>query len=107
MTEILCAAIAAAATIICACLAAQSSKRDKLTAAQQQREEDRAAQRAKEGRLQLAMISANSQLTIGLAMAMKHGHCNGEVEAGLKAVKAAEAEYVKFLEGIGIDHLTR
>ena len=46
MVEIICAAIAAAATIICACIASGQKKRDAKEAVI-------AEQRAKEGRLQL------------------------------------------------------
>lgn len=53
------------------------------------------------------MIEANSKLTVGIAMALKHGHANGEVEAGLKAVDEAQREYVEFLEGIAIEQITK
>lgn len=100
MVEIICAFIAAAATVICAIIAAGQKKRDA-------KEEVRAEQRAKEGRLQLKMLDANAKLTIGVAMALKHGHANGEVEEGLKAVEDANNEYVHFLEGIAIDKLKK
>ena len=100
MTDILCTFITAAATIICAYMAAQGKKRS-------DREDARAERRAKEGRLQLEMIEANSKLTVGIAMALKHGHANGEVEAGLKAVDEAQREYVEFLEGIAIEQITK
>jgi len=100
MTEIICTFITAAATIICAYMAAQGKKRA-------DKEDAIAEQRVKEGRLQLAMIDANSKLTVGVAMALKHGHANGEVEDGLKAVEEAQREYVEFLEGIAIDHIKK
>lgn len=100
MTEIICAAIAAAATIICGVLAHSNGKRGK-------REDARAEQRAKEGRLQLRMMDANTKLTVGVAMALKNGHANGEVEDGLKAVNEANSEYVKFLEGIALDDIKK
>ena len=40
-------------------------------------------------------------------MALKHGHCNGEVEAGLQAVQEASDNYVQFLEGIAIDQIKK
>lgn len=99
--------VAAAATIICAWIASENKKyeanreeQDKLAAA-------RAAQRAKEARFQLQMINANGQLTVGVAMALKHGHCNGEVEAGLAAVHEANTEYTKFLEEVALDHVNK
>ena len=85
-TEVICTIITGAVGIICAAMAEQ---------------------RAKEGRLQLAMINANCQLTVGVAMALKRGHCNGEVEAGLAAIEKTTKEYEQFLEGIAIDHITR
>ena len=103
MVEILCAFIAAVAAIICAAMAAQSSKREK----REQAEQERAEQRAKEGRLQLAMLDANCRLTVGVAMALKRGHCNGEVEQGLAAIKKTQHEYEQFLEGIALDQITR
>ena len=107
MVEIICAAITGVAAIICAAMAAQASKREKREKAEQERIDRRAEQRAKEGRLQLAMINALSQLTVGVAMALKRGHCNGEVETGLQAVQQTTKEYEQFLEGIGIEHITR
>lgn len=107
MVEIICAIITGVAAIICAAMAAQASKREKRERAEQERIDRRAEQRAKEDRLQLAMINALSQLTVGVAMALKRGHCNGEVEDGLKAVQQTSREYEQFLEGIGIDHITR
>lgn len=100
MTEIICTFITAAATIICAYMAVQEKKRS-------DRVDARAEQRAKEGRLQLAMIDANSKLTVGVAMALKNGYANGEVEEGLKAVREAQKEYIKFLEGIALEHITK
>ena len=107
MVEIICAVITSVAAIICAAMAAAGARREKREKAEQERVDRRAEQRAKEGRLQLAMIDANSKLTVGVAMALKRGHCNGEVEAGLQAVQQTTKEYERFLEGIGIDHITR
>ena len=53
------------------------------------------------------MINANCQLTVGVAMALKRGKCNGEVEQGLAAIENATKEYEQFLEGIAIEHITR
>lgn len=112
------ALISAASAIACALIAAWSNRqaradkaqREKAEAedkAQRARVEARAAQRAKEGRLQLEMLHANSKLTVGVAMALKRGHCNGEVEDGLEAIKNADQAYAAFLEGIAVDHLTK
>ena len=40
-------------------------------------------------------------------MALKRGHCNGEVEQGLAAIKRTQHEYEQFLEGIALDQITR
>ena len=86
--------------MICACIAHRTGQREK-------REDERAEQRAKEGRLQLKMSEANNKLTIGIAMALKTGHANGEVEAGLKAVQDAQNDYRLFLEGLALDELKK
>ena len=54
-------------------IASQASKREKREKEEQERINRRAEQRAKEGRLQLAMIDANCKLTVGVAMALKRG----------------------------------
>ena len=51
------------------------------------------------------MIDAECKLTVGVAMALKRGHCNGEVEAGLAAVQKTTKEYERFLEDIAIEHI--
>lgn len=107
MTEVICAALTGFCAIVCAAIASRASKREKREKAEKERIEHRAEQRAKEGRLQLAMINANCQLTVGVAMALKRGHCNGEVETGLAAIEKTTKEYEQFLEGIAIDHITR
>ena len=107
MTEIICCAITGAVGIICAVINHRSATADKERKAAEARADARAEQRAKESRLLLQYISANSELTVGVAMALKNGHCNGEVEAGLESVKQANAEYIQFLESIAIDQLNR
>ena len=106
MTEVICAALTAFCAIVCVAIAIRrlSARSEKE---EQERINRRAEQRAKEGRLQLAMIDANCKLTVGVAMALKRGHCNGEVEQGLAAVQKTQHDYEQFLEGIGIDHITR
>ena len=104
--SVYCAAISAASAIACAIIGARRARRDREEKAQRERVEARAAQRAKEGRLQLAMIHAVGKLTVGVAMALKRGHCNGEVEDGLEAVQKADTEYAAFLESVAVEHLT-
>lgn len=105
MISIICAIIAAVATIICALIASSHNKAEKYRQACEQREEARARQRIKESRLQLAMIAANSELTVGVAMALKRGQCNGEVESGLTAVQDARKKYNEFLEDVAMEHI--
>lgn len=106
MVSVICALIAAASAIIVALVAAWSGKTVKRAERDAKKEEERAQQRAKEARLQLAMIAANSELTVGVALALKEGHTNGEVEAGLEAVKLANARYKQFLEEFAIDRIS-
>ena len=105
MTEIICAVVAAAATVICAWIASNTEKAEKVRKKDEEKAEQRSVQRSKEARLQLAMIAANSKLTVGVAMALKHGHTNGEVEEGLAAVETANNEYAHFLEEVALDHM--
>ena len=51
-------------------------------------------------------IHAVGKLTVGVAMALKRGHCNGDVEDGLEAVQKADTEYAAFLESVAVEHLT-
>lgn len=67
--------------------------------------ERKAEQRAKESLLNMKLAHANTQLTIGVAMALKNGHANGEIESGLDEVKKASAEYDSFLRDIAISSL--
>lgn len=100
IVTIITALISATATIIVAVISKNVKK-------QNERSEEETRLRAKEAKLQLKMLHANSKLTIGVAMALKRGHCNGEVEEGLKAVEEADAEYSAFLENIAIEHIKK
>lgn len=53
------------------------------------------------------MIASNTELTVGVAMALKNGHCNGEVEAGLQAVKSAQLKYRQFLENLALEEIKK
>jgi len=107
MIEVVSALIAAVATIVCAAIASYTAKAEKQRKEADVRAETLNAQRAKEARLQLSMIAANSKLTVGVAMALKNGHANGEVEEGLQAVNTANAKYTEFLEEVAIDHMNQ
>lgn len=107
MTEIVCAVIAGIATVLCAWIAKTNAKTEKERKAADEKTAKLNEQRAKEARLQLSMIAANSKLTVGVAMALKNGHTNGEVEEGLAAVNAANTKYTEFLEEIAIEHMNK
>lgn len=62
-------------------------------------------QRKRESLLSMKLTHANTQLTIGVAMALKTGHANGEIEKGLKMVETASTEYDNFIREIANDHL--
>ena len=57
----------------------------------------RAELRKRESLLALKMQFANGKLTYAVAMAMKRGRPNGEVEEGIKAYEEAKSEYNKFI----------
>lgn len=103
MVNIICTLITATATIICAVVAAQGNKLLKT----RRQEENLAKKRAEEARLQMQMIAANSDLTVGIALALQNGRANGEVEKGLAAVKSANGKYTKFLEEIALDAINQ
>jgi len=105
MVDIICAIVAAIATIICAVITAFSVRAERQRRETEANTETLNSQRAKEARLQLSMIDANSKLTVGVAMALKNGHANGEVEEGLRAVNTANAKYAEFLEEVALEHM--
>lgn len=67
--------------------------------------EQKAEDRKKESLLAMKLSYANTQLTVGVAMALKNGHANGEIESGLKAVNEASNEYNAFLLKMANEHL--
>lgn len=100
MTEIICTGLTALSAVLVAWVSSKTTKQSAKLDAQ-------AEQRRQESRLALKMQHANTELTVGLAMAMKHGKCNGEVEEGLQAVRDANKAYEAFLEGVAIDALVK
>lgn len=106
-TEVICTAITAVATMVCSALGVIVSKRSKEQLEFEKRSEERANARAKEGKLNLAMLNANSQLTCSIAEALRDGKCNGNVTEGLKVVREAQREYTEFLESIAIEKIMK
>ncbi len=84
----------------------KQSRVQKQIEVRQEEADQRAKLRKKESLLSMKMASANTKLTIGVAMALKHGHANGEIEEGMKAVNEAEEEYSNFLKEIAINDIT-
>lgn len=68
--------------------------------------ERRAKTRKRESLLQLKMLMASNKLTFAVAMAIKRGEPNGEVEEGIKAYSEAKNEYYAFLNEQAAEHLT-
>lgn len=100
MTGIISAVISACAAIICAVIGRRTAIKDK-------KNEERAEQRAKESLLSMQLMNANCKLTVGVAMALKRGQCNGEVEEGLAAVEEATKAYEDFHSNLVIKQLSR
>lgn len=98
--EIILAGLSAAASILVAVIgavAAVAQVRIKKKADEEnEAAKKRAAQRAKESLLLMELVNADTKLTLGVAMALKNGHANGEIEAGLKAVHQANDAYESF-----------
>ena len=47
----------------------------------------------------------DAKLSYAVAMAIKRGTPNGEVEEGIEAYEAAKKKYIKFLDKLAIEHL--
>lgn len=67
--------------------------------------ESRAAARKKESLLSLEMNMASAKLSYAIAMAIKRGKPNGEVEEGIDAYEKAKKKYFDFLENIALENL--
>ena len=67
----------------------QQAQRDKKNAAI-------ASNKRNSERVQLCLLLAAAKLSYAVAMALKHGHPNGEVEEGVEQYKSAMAEFKKF-----------
>lgn len=61
--------------------------------------------RREESLLALELQMATAQLSYATAMALKRGHANGEVEAGVAAYEQAKTRYVAFLNRQAAEHL--
>lgn len=61
--------------------------------------------RKEESLLSLELNMANSKLSYAVAMAIKRGRANGEVEEAILAYEAAKKKYYSFLNRQAVDHL--
>lgn len=68
--------------------------------------EHRAEARKQESLLQLKMLMASNELSFAVAMAMKRGTLNGEVEDAITTYMEAKDAYYTFLNEQAAEHLT-
>ena len=104
------AIVTAAASVVVALMGtlgawvtARAERARKKDRAEDEKRNDR---RQRESLLLLGMVSASIDLTVGVAMALKHGHANGEIESGLKAVEKAQEEYQAFHDTIALEQIS-
>jgi len=76
----------------------------KLTRAEAHRDA-LAEARKREALLELEMIMATAKLSYAVAVAVKRGEPNGEIEDGIAAFEAAKRKYVAFLNEQATEHL--
>lgn len=67
--------------------------------------EDHAKARKQEALLSLELSMANNKLSYAVAMAVKRGKPNGEVEDAVATYEAAKKKYYDFLNGQAMEHL--
>jgi len=102
MTEIIMCAAGLLPAIISAAITFYVQRRQK------RRDEDmerHTAARKREAHLSLEMQMATAKLAYAVAMAMKRGKPNGEVEEGIEAYDAAKKNYIEFLNEQAAEHI--
>lgn len=100
IASIIISVLSIAATICCVFLAAKIHS-------SQKKANKRADERAEEGELMLRMVHAVGQLTVGTALALKHGKTNGELDDGLEELAACEKDYTNFMERVAMSTLRK
>lgn len=100
MIEIVCASISAIAAVVVAFVGVRGEKRSK-------RAERRAAEREQIYQLQMEMQTANTELTKAIAIAIKRGYPNGEIEAAFATVGKTEEKYNKYLQGLAAKKIAK
>lgn len=97
-TEVICAIITGIAGIIIAYVGVKGERRSK-------RAERRSIEREKIYGLQMKMQTANIELSKAIAVAIKRGYPNGEIEAAFHVVEEVEAEKNAYLESLAVKKL--
>ena len=100
MTEIICAAITAAAAIFVAVIERRNFKQNKKI-------EERAEQRAQESRLSMDLMYANCALSLTTAKKLANMHTNGDVEEAMTAAQKAQDAYNDFLRDLVSHNVTK
>ena len=104
MDWMMAAVSAAVPGIVCGvflyCFQRRQNKKDKS-------DESRADARRRESLLLMELQMATAKLSYAVAMALKRGSPNGEVEDGVVAYEAARKKYLAFLNEQAAEHLTR
>ena len=85
-------------------LFAQDSKKRKQ---QLESAEARAAIRAEESRLSMKMMSADVNLSVATARAVKEGKTNEEMDAALTSTEEALQEYYNFINTVAAKQITK
>lgn len=79
----------------------------KITRNQQKRDDAEKAHHESKTQLELLhlkLVNAGNSLSYAVAMAVKRGTPNGEIEAGIKRYKDAKRAYFDYLTQIGLTH---
>ena len=90
VATIICALIAAASAITVAVIEKRADKDRKRTQA-------RAERRERESRLSMELMSANCELSVVTALALRDGHTNGTLDPALRKARQAQNDYNNFL----------
>lgn len=93
------------AAVIAGVISIKQIKLNKKIQEENEKMERRAEQRKQESLLAMELSHANTQLTIGVAMALKNGYANGEIEYGLELVNKSSEKYSAFIRQMANEHL--
>jgi hypothetical protein len=81
------------------------NRESKCRKAEQAKVEKRAHIRAKEGRLAMKLMSANTGLALATAIAVKDQKINGEMDTALTEARKAQREYYDFINDIASEKM--